>query len=372
MNTLTVNIPQEKEKSYPIIIGKDLLDDISAAIKNHTKAQKFLIITNPTVYALYGEKVKNSLLKNNFVYEILILQDGEKHKNITNLEQIWTKSIECRLERKDCILALGGGVIGDIAGFAASTYLRGIDFIQVPTTLLAQVDSSVGGKVAINHPLGKNLIGAFYQPKLVYTDISTLSSLPVEQLKVGLAEVLKYGFIETSCNLKDQNHDFTSFLEENRENIFSYNPETLAQVIEYSCKLKAAVVNQDEKEAGLRAILNFGHTIGHAVEKCSKYEMYNHGEAVAIGMKGAFYIAYDMELIDQAYLNSSLSLIEQYGLDLKIPKSIEIQHLLDAMLLDKKVLSKKIRFILPIDKARVDIFSEVNENTLISALQKLY
>ena len=373
MHIVTVKIPEEKEKSYPIIIGQDILGNLGEHIKVCSKAKKFLIVTNDTVYNLFSEKIKTFVNESwGVVYESFVLNDGEKYKNMSSLEQIWQKAIECGLERKDGIIALGGGVIGDAAGFAAATYLRGVDFIQIPTTLLAQVDSSVGGKVAVNHPLGKNLIGAFYQPKLVYTDITALKSLPLTQLKVGLAEVLKYAFIEASCNIKDQNQDFISFLDREKDNIFSYKPEILAELIEYCCKLKAAVVNQDEKEADLRAILNFGHTIGHAVEKCSNYETYNHGQAVAIGMIGAFHIAHSMKLISSDYLNSSLSLIEKYGLDYKINKSIKIESLLDAMLLDKKVLAKKVRFILPIGKAKVEIFSDIDKNTIISALEKLY
>ena len=372
INELKVEIPEKPSESYPIIIGRDILKDLGNLIKGVSKASKLLAVTNNTVYGLYGEEVKNSLNKAGLAFEFVFLEDGEIYKNINSLELIWKKALAYKLERKDAIIALGGGVIGDIAGFAASSYLRGIDFIQVPTTLLSQVDSSVGGKTGINHKFGKNLIGAFYQPKLVLTDIKTLESLPVSELKVGLAEVLKYGFIEETCNLKEPNIGFISYLQKNKNAIFSLDSQIMAEMVEYCCKLKAAVVNQDEKEAGLRAILNFGHTIGHAVEKCSNYENITHGQAVAIGIKGAFYIAEKKGLINSEYLNSSLNLLEDYGLNYKIPENIAISDLLDAMLLDKKVLSNKVRFVLPVGNAKVDIFSDISREIIISALERLY
>ncbi|EKE02577.1 MAG: 3-dehydroquinate synthase [uncultured bacterium] len=367
-----VEIPAEESRSYPIIIGENILDNIGEQVKAYSKASKILIITNETIFPLFGKRVKNSLEKENLETEFFILKDGEKYKDNKSLELIWSKAIECRLERKDAILALGGGVIGDIAGFAAATYLRGIDFIQVPTTLLAQVDSSVGGKVAINHELGKNLIGVFYQPKLVFTDIKTLQALPVEELKVGLAEVLKYGFIEESCNLKEEKLGLIEYLQANKDEIFSLKSDIIQKLIKYCCKLKAAVVNQDEKEAGLRAILNFGHTIGHAIEKCANYNNFTHGQGVAIGMKGAFYIARDKGLVSEDYLNSALNLIDLYGLDYKIPQSFKPDELMEAMLVDKKVQSKKIRFVLPTNIANVEIFSDINKDLINLAINRLY
>lgn len=368
IDIVKVEIPACETRNYPIIIGQNILDNIGSLIKEYSGAKKILIVTNNTVFPLFGEKIKNSLEKENLDSEFVILNDGEKYKNTNSLEMIWSKAIEYKLERKDAILALGGGVVGDIAGFAAATYLRGIDFIQLPTTLLAQVDSSVGGKVAINHNYGKNLTGAFYQPKLVLTDTKTLESLPVNELKVGLAEVLKYSFIEKSCNLKDNNLDFINYLKNNKNSIFSLEQNIIQELVKHCCKLKAAVVNQDEKEAGLRAVLNFGHTIGHAIEKCSNYENFSHGNAVAIGMKGVFFIAHKKNLIHEIYLQSSLNLIDMYGLDYKIPKNIKQDELVKAMLVDKKVLAGKTRFVLPVDTAKVEIFSDINEKTINFAL----
>ncbi|MDD3012775.1 MAG: 3-dehydroquinate synthase [Candidatus Gastranaerophilales bacterium] len=372
IETVKVEIPTGEIKEYPIIIGENLLKDSGTFIKNHTKAQKVLVVTNKTVYSLYGETVKESLNKESIEYDFFILEDGEKYKNIESLEALWQKALELKLERKDAIIALGGGVTGDLTGFVAATYLRGIDFIQIPTTLLAQVDSSVGGKVAVNHKLGKNLIGAFYQPKLVLSDINTLSTLSVEELKVGLAEVIKYGFIEKSCNLLELNFNFINYLETKKDKIFALDLQTMSELIAYCCKLKARVVKQDEKEAGLRVILNFGHTIGHAVEKCSNYENINHGQAVAIGIKGAFYIAKGKNLIKEDYMNSALNLIDLYGLNYKIPAKISIENLMDAMLLDKKVESKRVRFVLPVNEGEVAIFNDVENSLIESVLKKLY
>ena len=372
MDIVKVEIPAGDIKSYPIIIGKDILGDIGKLVKEHTKARKILVITNDTIYPLYGAEAKAALEKEDLLPIFLILKDGERYKNNETLNIIWNKAIENKIERKDSILALGGGVAGDIAGFAAATYLRGIDFIQVPTTLLAQVDSSVGGKVAINHEFGKNLLGAFYQPKFVLADTKTLETLSGDELKVGLAEIVKYAFIEKSCGLKGCQLGLIEFLISKKDEIFSLESDSIQELIKYCCQLKAAVVNQDEKEAGLRAILNFGHTIGHAIEKCSNYEGFNHGQAVAVGMKGAFYIAKEKRLIDDSYLKSALELIDLYGLNYKIPDDMRLKDLMDAMLLDKKVLSNKVRFVLPVDRAKVEIFSDIDEKTISSAIEKLY
>ncbi len=369
IETVNVEIPVIKPTSYPIIIGNNILKDIGNAIKQNTKAKKLLIVSNKIIYPIFKDEISSSLKQAGFEFEALILEDGEKYKNIDSLQGIWNKALEYKLERKDAIVALGGGVVGDITGFAAASYLRGIDFIQVPTTLLAQVDSSVGGKVAINNDFGKNLVGAFYQPKLVYADIKTLKFLPEKELKVGLAEVLKYGFIEKTCRLKDSQNNFIEFLQNNKDKIYSLNEGIMINLVKHCCKLKAAVVNQDEKEAGLRAILNFGHTIGHAIEKCSNYQGINHGEAVAIGMKSVFSIAFKKGLINENYYNESIKLINEYKLDYKIPESISTKSLLEAMSFDKKVQSGKVIFVLSTNKAEVSIFNDVSDEQIAKAIK---
>jgi len=371
-NIVNVDIKPESGRSYPIITGSELIQNAGRYIVNYLKAKKILVVTNNTIYQLYGETLKSSLEEAEILHDFVILNDGEIYKNIDSIQSLWSKALEIKLERKDGFLALGGGVIGDMTGFAAATYLRGVDFIQIPTTLLAQVDSSVGGKVGINLKEGKNLEGAFYQPKIVIADINTLSSLSVNELKVGLAEVVKYAFIEKSCGLNETELDLFSFLKANRDNIFSLKPDVMIDLISYCCKLKAAVVSQDEKESGIRAILNFGHTIVHAIEKCSDYKNITHGKAVAIGIKGAFYIAFERGLIEQEYLDNALNIMKLYDMDYKIAENISKQDLLSAMTLDKKVQSGKIRFIMPVAPAEAGIFSDIDSENILEALEKLY
>jgi len=371
-NQVVVEIPVQKSYFYPILIGENTLDFVAEVVRQHTKAKKVLMVTNETVFPLYGKKIENLLKKSGFEVEVFELNDGEKFKNTSSLEKIWEKAIEIKLERKDAIVALGGGVVGDIAGFAAATYLRGIDFVQIPTTLLSQVDSSVGGKVAVNSPLGKNLIGNFYQPKAVLTDIATLKTLSERELKVGLAEVLKYALIENSCGLSKKGENFAQFLTTNKDKIFAIDKDIIAKTVKYCCELKASVVNQDEKEAGLRAILNFGHTIGHAVEKCCRYEGINHGEAIAIGMKGALHLSKKRNLISEEYYDFCLEFLNFYGMNYKIAANISSEDLCNAMLSDKKVQSGKTRFVLPVGDFSVKLFDDVSKEDVLESLKILY
>jgi len=364
MPTITVKIPANAERTYPITIGYNILGRTGEYIKQNTRAFKLLVVSNSTVYKLFGETVMQSLTDAGFEADVLLIKEGEEFKNTVSLETIWTKAIELKLERKDAIVALGGGVVGDVTGLAAATYLRGIDFVQIPTTLLAQVDSSVGGKVGINHVLGKNLIGNFYQPKAVITDTATLNTLPEAEIKVGLAEVLKYGFIEKSCGLNGLEMPFIDYLDKNR----NIGPE----VIKYCCELKAAVVNKDEKEAGLRAILNFGHTIGHAIEKCCGYRDITHGQAVAVGMRGAFLLANNKGLINGDYYTKCIELLDSYGMNYKISTEASPDALYEAMKVDKKVQSGKIRFVLPTGAAEVKVFDDITEKEVKDVLNSLY
>lgn len=357
MNKISVKIPSTESKEYQILIGKGLINFAYNHITTYCKSKKFLIVTNETIHNLYGNKldIKNS--------QWCILPDGEEYKNFDSLKMIIDKAIEYKLERKDAIVAFGGGVIGDMAGFGASVYLRGIDFIQVPTTLLAQVDSSVGGKVAINHELGKNLVGSFYQPKLVLIDTDFLNSLNLKQFKTGLAEVVKYGFIEKTCNA-EESYDFIEFLIRNKSKIFELDKDVLINLISTCCSLKNAVVMQDEKEQNLRAILNFGHTFAHAIEIATNYTGYTHGEAVAIGMKMAFTTSYRMKLISENYYESALKLLTDFGLDYKLNPDLSVDLILDAMSLDKKVESGNIRFVLPVGQGKVKILDNISEKLL--------
>lgn len=334
---LSVNISQDKK--YPIFIDDEEIVLLSEKVYKFAENKKILVVLSEKVNKLYGGKIN---FKNSIKF---ILKDGEKQKNFKNYKKIINFALKNKLERKDLIVAIGGGVVGDIAGFVASTYLRGIDFIQIPTTLLACVDSSVGGKVAINTDYGKNLVGAFYQPRAVFCNINFLKSLDDRQFKTGLAEVVKYAFINSDA-------DFFDFLNNNYENILKRDKDVLSQIIETSLKFKAEIVEKDEKEQGLRQILNFGHTYGHAVEKITKYKKYTHGEAIAIGMIFAIELAFKKGLISDEYKNQALDLINKFNLINHIPK-FSLNNIINLMLSDKKTKNGKINFILPSSKSIV-------------------
>ncbi len=347
---IKVNITEKAAYDYPIFIGENLLENAQEYISKYIQAKKLLVVTNETIINLYPNSLK---LEN---AEFLVLKDGEQYKNFDTYKQILDKALEIKLERKDAFVAFGGGVIGDITGFCAATYLRGIDFVQIPTTLLAQVDSSVGGKVAINTDFGKNLVGAFYQPKLVLADTSTLKTLDNRQFKTGLAEVLKYAFIEKTAMC---NFNFFEFLTSNVNLIKERNSNALKEMIKICCEIKAQVVKVDEQEKGLRAILNFGHTYAHAIEKVTNYTHYTHGEAVAIGMRFALDLAKLKNLITNDYYNASISLLSKYALTYLLSASIKKEELIEAMAFDKKVVDNKIRFVLPVEKGKVIITSDI-------------
>ena len=359
-NSLKVHIPQKAAYSYDLVVGNGILENAGEFIKKYTNAKNFLIVTNEKVKELYGKYLKIDSAK------WFVMKDGERYKNFDTLKKILDFASQQKLQRTDCIIAFGGGVAGDIAGFAASIYMRGTDFIQIPTTLLAQVDSSVGGKVAINHEKGKNLIGAFYQPKAVLADISVLKTLDLRQLKTGLAEVLKYAFIEKSC-AADLNYRFYDFLNQNKEEIYNLNPEILSKTVSICCSLKAAVVNQDETEKGLRTILNLGHTFAHAIENLTNYTVYTHGEAVAAGMKMAFNLSLAKGFIDKDYYNKACKLIDDYDL---IPsmQNFDKENFYDEMFLDKKAQNGKIRFVLPSENFKAETTSDVTKEQVFEVL----
>ena len=369
MKAVNVKIQSDNDKTYPIYIGTDMVSAIDDVI-NKIAPKKILIVTNENIFELYGEKFPELFKKNNISLEYCILPDGEIYKNQTSLEIILACAFEAKMERNDIFIAFGGGVIGDMTGFAAAIYLRGVNFIQVPTTILAQVDSSVGGKVAVNVPYGKNLLGAFYQPKAVFSDLNYLKTLPQREVLTGLSEVVKYAFIEKSCNTEFI--DFAKFLYSNQKAILELNRDILSRMIETSCKLKAAVVNQDEKEKGLRSILNFGHTIGHAIEKSTNYNFFTHGEAVAIGMKGMFFIAFRLGKINDEYFNFAIELINSFGLSFSIPKDIPVGKIIEALSYDKKIKNGKVRFVIPVGYGKVEITEDVPDDLVVDVLKELY
>ena len=335
MQSLKVNLG---ERSYPIYVGAGILEQTGELLRQAGLRGKVAIVTNPMVGQLYLDAVHDALRRAGFEVLPVLVPDGEEHKDLKSLAAIYDGLIAGRLERQSCVVALGGGVIGDLAGLAAATYLRGVPYVQVPTTLLAQVDSSVGGKTGVNHDAGKNLIGAFYQPKLVLIDVAVLRSLPRRELIAGLAEVIKYGIIEDRA--------LFSLLEQSMERIIGLNHELLTQIIVTSCAIKARVVEADEREDDYRAVLNFGHTLGHAVEAATAYRRFLHGEAVGIGMVKAATLSVSQGLCDAASLKRVTALVERAGLPAEIPPEVSPKTLIQAMEIDKKVAGGKIKFVM--------------------------
>ncbi|XP_051189208.1 3-dehydroquinate synthase, chloroplastic [Lolium perenne] len=327
------------DRSYPIYIGPGLLDE-PELLQRHVVGKRVLVVTNTTVAPLYLEKVTWALTYQNpnVSVESVVLPDGEKYKDMDTLMKVFDKAIESRLDRRCTFVALGGGVIGDMCGYAAASFLRGVNFIQIPTTLMAQVDSSVGGKTGINHPLGKNLIGAFYQPQCVLIDTETLNTLPDRELASGVAEVVKYGLIRDA--------PFFEWQEKNMAAILAREPSALTYAIKRSCENKAEVVAQDEREGGLRATLNLGHTFGHAIETGLGYGEWLHGEAVAAGTVMAADMSYRLGWIDESIQKRTFDILEQAKLPVAPPKGMTVEKFRNIMAVDKKVADGLLRLIL--------------------------
>jgi len=333
MQTLTVALG---ERAYPIHIGSGLLDQ-PKLILPHLKTPQVTIVTNTTVGPLYLDRVQKALVAAGVKTVPIVLPDGEAYKNSESLNHIYDVLLQNRMERKSTMIALGGGVIGDLTGFAAATYLRGVPFIQIPTTLLAQVDSSVGGKTGINHPLGKNMIGAFYQPQVVLADTDTLNTLPDRELSAGIAEIIKYGLISDL--------PFFEWLETNMDQLLARDPQALTYAILRSCQNKAEVVAADERESGRRALLNLGHTFGHAIEAGMGYGVWLHGEAVGTGMLMAAVLSEKLGWINAQAVMRIRALIVKARLP-DIAPNLGADKYLDLMGLDKKVEAGKLRFVL--------------------------
>ena len=328
------------DRSYPILIGTGLLD-ADASYAGLPKATSALIVTNTTVAPLYAQRLQTALASRYTRVHIVELPDGEAFKTWDVLNQIFDTLLAQACDRKTVLFALGGGVVGDMTGFAAASYMRGVPFVQVPTTLLAQVDSSVGGKTAINHPLGKNMIGAFYQPLRVICDLDTLKTLPARELSAGLAEVIKYGPIADMA--------FFEWIESHLDDLLAQDPAAMAYAVRRSCEIKAWVVGQDERESGLRAILNFGHTFGHAIEAGLGYGQWLHGEAVGCGLVMAARLSEALGLVDTAFVERLTSLVRRAGLPVVAPvldEADNAQRYLSLMRVDKKAEAGEIKFVL--------------------------
>jgi len=361
-----VTVPREVveidlgERSYPIVIGPGLLAD-AALLTQKIPARDLLIVTNETIAPLYLERLSASLATKRL--RSLVLRDGEQYKTLETFGQIADALIEARFNRDAAVVALGGGVVGDMAGFAAACYQRGIDYVQIPTTLLAQVDSSVGGKTAVNHPKGKNMIGAFHQPRIVIADTSTLATLPAREFRAGLAEVVKYGLI----------HDvaFLAWLEEHADALNARDDAAIMFAVRRSCEIKAAIVGVDEREQGLRAILNLGHTFGHAIETATGYTAWLHGEAVAAGMVMAADMSQRLGWITETELQRSIALLARFGLPVAAPR-IGAQRGRELMGMDKKVLQGQLRLILLRRLGQADTVGDYAPQALEDTLQAYF
>jgi len=332
MKTLNVDLGT---RSYPIHIGTGLLDD-PELIRPHIQGSEVMVVTNETVAPLYLDRCL--ALLDGYDVATVVLPDGEQYKTLDTLNLVYSALLQKHFTRRCTLIALGGGVIGDITGFAAASYQRGVNFIQIPTTLLAQVDSSVGGKTGVNHPLGKNMIGAFHQPQCVIADTDTLNTLDDRQLSAGIAEVIKYGLIN--------NPEFFNWLEVNLPQLLSRNSDALSYAIDCSCRDKADIVAADEKEAGVRALLNLGHTFGHAIETGTGYGNWLHGEAISCGMVMAAMLSYKQGWITEDELTRTQTILTRANLPVLPPATMTLDQFIEIMSVDKKNLEKKIRLIL--------------------------
>ncbi|MDH5784172.1 MAG: 3-dehydroquinate synthase [Chromatiales bacterium] len=356
MQTLNVDLG---ERSYPIYIGHGLLDD-GELIRPHIRGSQVLIVSNETVAPIYLDRAVAVLA--GLRVESVILPDGEQYKNLEVLNTIYDALLTHRFDRKCTLIALGGGVVGDMTGFAAASYQRGVDFIQIPTTLLAQVDSSVGGKTGVNHPLGKNMIGAFHQPRCVIADTDTLNTLDDRQLSAGVAEVIKYGLIDDP--------DFFAWLEQNMARLLAREPEALAYAISRSCADKARVVAADEKEAGSRALLNLGHTFGHAIETGMGYGEWLHGEAVAAGMVLAAELSAEMGWITTDVVERSRRLIAAANLPIEPPTALSGERFIELMSVDKKVQDGILRLVLMKGLGHSVISDEASREQILTVVER--
>jgi 3-dehydroquinate synthase len=340
------------DRSYDILIGRNLLPRVGDHLSHLKSVRRALVVTNPVVNKLYGKVLSEGLQSAGLETDCAEIPEGETHKTLQDAQTVYDHLIENQYDRNTLLVALGGGVIGDLTGFIAATFLRGVPCVQVPTTLLSQVDSSVGGKTAVNHPQGKNLIGAFYQPRLVAIDLDTLRSLPPDEFRAGMAEIIKYGVIEDP--------QLFAFLEKNSEKILAQDTKCLETIIETSCAIKAKIVELDERESNYRMVLNFGHTIGHAIEALTAYSQFKHGEAVAIGMVYAAKLSCQLGKCSREVVKKIEALVERYGLPSRLPK-FSADEYIETLYRDKKAHDKNIRFVLVRDIGTVEIVDRVAE-----------
>jgi 3-dehydroquinate synthase len=351
------------ERSYPIYIGTGMTALFAPTCQQHGISKRIVIITDTHVAAHYLKPFEHHLRHFQFEVSSIVVPAGERQKSLQRANAIFTEMLKTGIGRKSSLLALGGGVIGDLAGFVAATYHRGLTFIQVPTTLLSQVDSSVGGKVAVNHPLGKNMIGAFYQPKFVWTDMECLRTLPQREIICGLGEIVKYGVIFDA--------EFFAYLETNLDRILNLDPEAVTHVQARCCELKAQIVSKDERETGIRMVLNYGHTVGHALEAAGNFKVFKHGEAVLLGMMAESFVAREMGIIGPEAHDRIASLVQRIPLPFN-KSSLKIPHILSMMSHDKKAIGGKKRFVLPTRIGEVQVIDTVEQSLIKSSLNYIF
>jgi 3-dehydroquinate synthase len=350
------------DNSYPLVVGTGLLNSVGELLIPHIKSNKVLIVSDAYVKTRYMPIVLKSLKNAGLDVRTIEVPVGEESKSLVQFSRIQDSLVEHQLDRGSMLIALGGGVIGDLAGFAAAVYMRGIPYVQIPTTLQAQVDASVGGKTAINHPKGKNLIGAFHQPKLVVIDVDTLKTLPQRDIRAGLIEVIKMGVI--------RDEPLFERVEENLEALLNLDDTTLIEIISQACVNKAEIVAKDEKESGLRMVLNYGHTFGHALEAMTHYNRYRHGEAVSIGMHCAAQLATNLRMFSETDFQRQRALLKRAKLPITFPTDLTPEALCDAMYLDKKTLGGKLRLILPTRIGEVVIHDDVDDRHILEAISQ--
>lgn len=361
MEIIKIKTPSRFHTAY---IGYNIMPNIGSLLKLKVKGKKVFIISNNKVFKYYGKTLIDSLKKQNFRCSYYCIPKGEKSKNIEIINKIYNAVATARLDRWSTIISLGGGVVGDMAGFVAATYMRGINLVHVPTTLIAQSDSSIGGKTGFDLKYGKNLVGAFYQPILILIDVNTLKSLPEIEFKNGLAEVIKYGII--------MDKHFFDFLKKNRNEILKKNKKSLIYIVKKSVQNKAKIVAADEREnKGIREILNYGHTLGHAIEAASGYKSYKHGQAITIGMILAAYIAYDLGFCDKSTLSEQIQIFNSFNL-IKPLRNIKKTNILKRLLSDKKVINDKIRFVLTKKIGYANFIQSIKISAIKKALQRQF
>ena len=353
-------------QSYDICVRSGGLDQLGTQMSELNLGKKVLLVSNQSIFRHYGEKAATALESAGFEVSTCILPPGEQYKTLNSVQKIYGAALANRLERSSTMVALGGGVVGDMTGFAAATWLRGINVVQVPTSLLAMVDAAIGGKTGVNHPLGKNLIGAFHQPRLVLIDPDVLKTLPAREFRSAMAEVIKYGVIWDA--------ELFGMLEKSKrlDQMRYVKADLLAEILLRSCQAKADVVSKDEKESGLRAILNYGHTIGHAVESLTGYKLVNHGEGVALGMAASSRLAVELGMWDTECDGRQLNLIAKAALPVKLPTGLDVEEILKSLQLDKKVQDGKVRFVLPVRLGEAAVSDRVDGDLILQVLKDMF